>query len=254
MLFSTWWGKIAALFVAIHVIGSGFSLLVGRVEGVKDSFSYLVWIYERANTPWLGVFMLALVALMLWMAKGEVVKAQKEGVQKSAAANSEIERRGVLANRPIVLLAKQYAATREARELEKIIQYHEHQHKRVKLEFDQKWIEGAHIGGSATGPGIPPATNPQFETLRIAAREPEIQYSSAHAHREECPRSRRITPTFRLQDNQKFMADWKRNFDEWHRWINELKRDFDNAEKAIEERDGRLAASLRDYEDEFGRV
>jgi hypothetical protein len=79
MLWKNAWVKRAAVIGGIATGLSGISALVHGIETMRDAFAWALWIYERANTPWLGLFILSLVAGMFWYGIKQVAAAAVRG-------------------------------------------------------------------------------------------------------------------------------------------------------------------------------
>jgi len=85
-LLSSWKAK-AALALATIVAGmSALDALVGGIESLRDVRTWLIWAFERANTPWLGVFMLIFVGCLLWSGLKDIGKAAERGNAKDRKA------------------------------------------------------------------------------------------------------------------------------------------------------------------------
>ncbi len=76
---SQWQTRVAIFVAGAVVFFSTVSALVNGVETVRDVFGWAIWVYERANTPWLGVFVLILIGGMLWWGIREGHKAMERG-------------------------------------------------------------------------------------------------------------------------------------------------------------------------------
>lgn len=83
-----WRAQVAALLAAIVVIVSAISALVNGVETVRDVFGWMIWAWERLNTPWLGLFMLVWVGWLLWRGLKDMAAAAERGNEKDRKAAS----------------------------------------------------------------------------------------------------------------------------------------------------------------------
>src|SRR5688500_8517782 len=66
LLWQNWKTRTAVLFAGTVSVASGVSWLANGASTVSDSIEWLVWIYGRANTPWLGLFVLAITGWLMW--------------------------------------------------------------------------------------------------------------------------------------------------------------------------------------------
>lgn len=79
--------------VRLGLAVGGVSAISGLLQGfqsVWDAMTWAVWIYEHANTPWLGVFMLFLVGWLLWSGIKQVEAASANGDQKEMESNARV--------------------------------------------------------------------------------------------------------------------------------------------------------------------
>ena len=78
-LFASTRVRIAAFVAGIVVTGSAVSNAVNGLESLQDSFAWAFWAYERANTPWLGVFVLVALSALFYSGMRDIVKAEEKG-------------------------------------------------------------------------------------------------------------------------------------------------------------------------------
>jgi hypothetical protein len=81
-----WQVWLAAVIGGAVVLFSAISAIVNGLESVRDVFAWAIWAYDRANTPWLGVFMLLLVGGLLWWGIKEMRNDAKIGNETNRTA------------------------------------------------------------------------------------------------------------------------------------------------------------------------
>ncbi|HEY9091780.1 hypothetical protein [Parasphingorhabdus sp.] len=71
--------RFAVLLTATFTIGAFVSGAVGQFSNWRDTLTWLVWIYERLNTPWMGLFVLILIGVLFWRGVVQITEAAKDG-------------------------------------------------------------------------------------------------------------------------------------------------------------------------------
>jgi hypothetical protein len=75
-----WGERLVRYSLIVGAVVSGFSLLAAAVNGLETTaafFAWAQWIYERANTPWLGVFVVIAISFTLHHGLKKVAAAER---------------------------------------------------------------------------------------------------------------------------------------------------------------------------------
>jgi len=86
--------RLSAKLAGVVILFSFLSTVVNGVESWRDIFGWAIWIYERANTPWIGLFVLVVIGIIYWSGVQQVIRenaTRSESENDAALLNEEIE-------------------------------------------------------------------------------------------------------------------------------------------------------------------
>ncbi len=210
-----------------------------------------------SNHWFLAAYLIAAFYAIFWAARDVSRKKASEDLLRTK--QDEVRRAEALGEkqrivRPLLILAKQYQESREARELAHFIAQQQTLFAQEKSRFNDDFEDGARISPDHRGPHCGSITLPNFIAVELKAQDLHLTGQRPYITSEVDPRSGQKLPVFRTKDNGKFLEDWLQNFRKWEQLIAALKDDLARAEATIKMRDEEVRNGIKEFEDEFGRI